>query len=555
MLEASALRWPEQDNPNLDTHRETQDEFLSHLDDEALRDLAETGTVEDVRAVIEMLIEENPELRPYLMEFQEANSEALASELQKAAANELVEPQSEDDEIPEEEMNEYIEQAQSYLYEALDIDEDQNNNRAITNFAKGIIDTLIFENADLALEVIETRWQVLLDALKELATWRGIKQMLQALWESIWDLFSGDAYEKWKAVADLWLVATGVWVSATLGRRAIKSVVRHLDAPSPRNLDRALLDDIASLPEPERLEAAGVFLGRDIPENQKQAILDAHNVWERLPDGSYSLWDLREKTRILQEAGLTSWEIRTLFDNNICGKEFPDFQNLYEDPRFDYLGEYRDILWDITEVDIVSNRGTQAIIIKHPTDEWQVIKIAKPGEVDDLNIEFENHQRFYEAWEQGIINWDIPQNVIIPKVIKWDRDGYFYMDRVEWQSLYWVTLREKYSHILVNEPLEFLQMLSDTQLERLLIDEYKQYPWWIQATIEDWSGEYLWDALWTSHSYRREYWKIWGTPLHIALEHLREQWLVHNDIHPWNIMVDNSWNFYIIDFWRVRIIE
>lgn len=104
-----------------------------------------------------MLMEENPELRPYLVEFQEVNSTVLAAELQKAAANEITEPETESDEVPEEEMHELIQQAQSYLYESLDIDENQANNGAFTNFAKGIVDTLIFENGDLALQVIETK--------------------------------------------------------------------------------------------------------------------------------------------------------------------------------------------------------------------------------------------------------------------------------------------------------------------------------------------------------------------------------------------------------------
>lgn len=103
-----------------------------------------------------MLIADNPELRPYLIEFQEANSVALAAELQRAVANDNLEADS-DDEVPEEEMHELIEQAQSYLYESLDIDENHANNGALTNFAKGIVDTLIFENGDLALQVIETR--------------------------------------------------------------------------------------------------------------------------------------------------------------------------------------------------------------------------------------------------------------------------------------------------------------------------------------------------------------------------------------------------------------
>ena len=97
-------------------------------------------------------------------------------------------------------------------------------------------------------------------------------------------------------------MATGVGLTAAVGRKVVKSAVRNLETPSAHNLDRALTEDIAKLPPAERLEAAGVFLGREIPENQRQAILDAHNYGERLPDGSYSLPDLREKTRILREA-------------------------------------------------------------------------------------------------------------------------------------------------------------------------------------------------------------------------------------------------------------
>jgi len=112
--------------------------------------------VEDVRAVVEMLIEDNPELRPYLIEFQQANSATLAAELQRVAVNDNEEIGA-DDEVPEEESRELIQQAQSYLYESLDIDENHANNGALTNFAKGIVDTLIFENVELAVEVIETR--------------------------------------------------------------------------------------------------------------------------------------------------------------------------------------------------------------------------------------------------------------------------------------------------------------------------------------------------------------------------------------------------------------
>lgn len=560
----------EDQNTGLDTHQEPTDKILSRLDDEALRDLAETGTVEDVRTVVEMLIADNPELRPYLIEFQEANSAALAAELQRAAANDHLESEGAD-EVPEEEMHEYVKQAQSYLYEALDIDENLANNGALTNFAKGIVDTLIFENGDLALQVIETRWGVILDALKELATWRGIKWVLQALWESIWDLFSGDAYDKWKAVADLGLVATWVWVAATVWRKAVISAINALDTPSPNNLDRILLDDIVKLHDTERLEAAGVFLGRDIPENQSQAILDAHNHGERLEDGSYSLWDLREKTRILREAGFTSWEIRTLFDNNICGKEIPLMRSLYDDPRYAFLNtepyrELKDMLWDLDITDKLWE-WQNAIIIRHPNNDNKVLKIAKPWEVDDLMKEFNNHNQFYtqlEAWKiesrRLFEEWKIPESMVIQNDIRvpeiqigaGDNPLYFEMERVDWQSFRTEYYRREYE-LKFNEAFwpEQLDTMTDAQIEDLVIELGLQH---IPARIMDWDD---WGrlAVRKSQEYMREQFSNWNhnSALWNAMQYLKYNWLEHTDLHAANFMRARDGTIYIIDFGNVNI--
>ncbi len=542
-------------NTGLDTHQETTDEILSRLDDEAIASLAETGTVEDVRAVVEMLIEDNPELRAYLIEFQEANSAALAAELQRAAANNNLEAEG-DDEVPEEEMHELIEQAQNYLYESLDIDENHANNGALTNFAKGIVDTLIFENGDLALQIIETKWGVILDALRQLATWSGIKWILQALWESIWDLFSGDAYEKWKAVADLGLVATWVWVAATVGRKAVRSAINTLDTPSPNNLDRALIDDISKLPDAERLEAAGIFLGRDISENQRQAILDAHNFWERLEDGSYSLWDLREKTKILRDAGLTSWEIRTLFDNNICGKEFPEFPNIYEDPRFDYLAEYRDILWDITEADIVWE-GMNAITLRHPNKSDKLLKIAKPWDTDKLDIELRNHTAFRDFLleQRENASWEMKEfldKIEIPKVVKFDRrTGVYEMDRVDGNNFRVLKTLELQPELAQRLFPEWTDGMFDYQIEEAIRAEW----WYVYPRDSSEYNEMQWDQpTWefivdmesqASRLHYAEFRKI--------LNHFNSNWYVHWDWHWWNFMLWKDWKIYIIDFWRSRI--
>lgn len=58
--------------------------------------------------------------------------------------------------------------------------------------------------------------------------------------------------------------------------------------------------------------------------------------------------------------------------------------------------------------------------------------------------------------------------------------------------------------------------------------------------------------MWNTYKIRKETWKIWWTPLDKAITSLRESWVIHNDLHPWNIMIDREWNIYIIDFWRIR---
>lgn len=53
-------------------------------------------------------------------------------------------------------------------------------------------------------------------------SWDSLKQIAQALWESLMSLFSWNAYEKWKAVWELWLVTTWIWVTAIGWRKAFK---------------------------------------------------------------------------------------------------------------------------------------------------------------------------------------------------------------------------------------------------------------------------------------------------------------------------------------------
>jgi hypothetical protein len=105
-----------------------------------------------------------------------------------------------------------INEAKTMLYEKVWINETLESNWTMKKFLKGLVDWMILDNYDLAIEVWNTNWKIILDAIKQMASWEWLKQIAKALWESVWNLFTGNAYEKWKSVAELWLVATWLWV-------------------------------------------------------------------------------------------------------------------------------------------------------------------------------------------------------------------------------------------------------------------------------------------------------------------------------------------------------
>ncbi len=114
-----------------------------------------------------------------------------------------------------------INEAKTMLYEKLGIDNSIKNNSSFENFEKWIVDTLILDNYDLAIEIYETNWKIILDWLSQLASLEWLKQIVKAIWESIWTIWDWNAYEKWKAVADLWLIWTWIWATAYVWKKTV----------------------------------------------------------------------------------------------------------------------------------------------------------------------------------------------------------------------------------------------------------------------------------------------------------------------------------------------
>ncbi len=244
-------------------------------------------------------------------------------------------------------------QAKKILYEKLWISDTLSSNNWLQNFSKWIIDTLIFDNIELAIKVWETGGKILIDALKQLASWEWIKQIAQSLGENIMHLFSGNAYEKWKSAAELWLIWTGLTAGVALWRKwmklwmkelsrlwvnkehivqsaevkgAIRETRSKVDDIIPKkqiDFEKALLEDVAKLGNAERKEAAKFYLKRELPPHQQDAIIKAHEVWSTRAWAwihNYSQKELLEKIRILEQAGFSKEERRVLLEKGVCGK-------------------------------------------------------------------------------------------------------------------------------------------------------------------------------------------------------------------------------------------
>jgi len=202
-----------------------------------------------------------------------------------------------------------IQEAKTILYEQLWIHEDHNKNSKTEMFLKWIVDILVIDNYDLAIQIYQTNGSVIIDGLKELMSWEWIKKIAEALWESIVDLFTWNAYQKWKSVWELWLVWTWVWATMLIGKKAVKvwikeiaKVRRHkeklvnnseikseiininakVEAIVPKkqiDFDKMLEADIVKLQDKDRIQAGSFFLQRKLFPNEENAIIKAHNTW------------------------------------------------------------------------------------------------------------------------------------------------------------------------------------------------------------------------------------------------------------------------------------
>ncbi len=101
---------------------------------------------------------------------------------------------------------------QKEIYSFVDIQPDTDRNGTKEKFIKGIVDSIIIENSELAMKIIETKWAMLKDMLAQIFSWEWLKQIAEWLKISVLHLFSWDAYKTGKSLGELGLIA--IWSGA-----------------------------------------------------------------------------------------------------------------------------------------------------------------------------------------------------------------------------------------------------------------------------------------------------------------------------------------------------
>lgn len=115
---------------------------------------------------------------------------------------------------------------QKEIYSLAEINPDTDRNSTKNKFIKGLIDSIIVENVELAKQIVETRGKIILDMISQIFSWEWLKQIAEWLGTSVMGIFSGDAYKAWKSTWELGLITTGVWFSVALGKKWLKDVLR-----------------------------------------------------------------------------------------------------------------------------------------------------------------------------------------------------------------------------------------------------------------------------------------------------------------------------------------
>ena len=229
-----------------------------------------------------------------------------------------------------------------------------------------------------------------------------------------------------------------------------------------------------------------------------------------------------------------------------------DNESLYTYRIFWFLKEFEDILWENLHYGHIVWIGTQAITLMHPSDPNKILKFSLGEWKDSLVQELQNHKDFYEAYLSWKETWTIDESFSIPRLYEKESDKHMLViERVDWLSLRSIWLIKAYKRRF-DELWIWMTNYTDEQLKQIVRTQFLQSESMIDMMISDYSNDFLIDLLWRSRKHIKS-WNEWNTYFARAMKFLEQQWLIHNDLHPWNVMIKNdSEDSVLIDFGRIK---
>lgn len=249
-----------------------------------------------------------------------------------------------------------------------------------------------------------------------------------------------------------------------------------------------------------------------------------------------------------------------------------DTEDLWEKTKSDniywqypFLQNHRQFLWELNNHHLVWDWETGIRVEPNNksiydqmwlSQEKLIIKIWVDEQWEkSIKLEISNHSKFFEKFnkikQKLLVNsWILPSRVdkfrVLPIYeISYSNTEYYIVKKIEWQSLFTKVLRKWFKKLLINESDEDLDKMTDLQFKNLLIDKYSIDDFYFDNNKST-ALEALKNLYWEENPEIVDLYKI-------MLRDLRENSLIHDDMHSWNVVVDKNWFFYIIDFESITI--
>ncbi len=220
MAESLERKYPPPDNPEAEKQKESQKESEKYLRlaKESPHSLSEE-------------IKKNPKTEPLLRKLLWDNGYERIRDLNPIKLSE----------------NTNIAKMQKEIYDFVDINPETDKNPTKEKFLKWLIDSIIVENAELALKIIETKWKILIDMMDQVFSLEWLSQIAEWLKTSVMGIFSWDAYKSGKSAWELGLVTIGSWAGGFLLKKVGKTAMKAWEWMAVRAGEKTVLSQTLAL--------------------------------------------------------------------------------------------------------------------------------------------------------------------------------------------------------------------------------------------------------------------------------------------------------------------